>query len=181
MRSNPRAVLVGPEAVLNHPTPGMHIWGWMAPAELEWLHEQAKRMGSVVEVGSLRGRSSYALATGCKGPVYCIDPFDDPYGECLIAFTKNVGYLSNVITIKGRSPEASFRIPDPVDMVFIDGAHDLESVLADIDGWLPRCRRLICGHDFDHAGYPDVRTAVVQRFGERTTNPVEMIWAVELD
>jgi hypothetical protein len=54
-----------PDPVVNHPTPGMHLWGWMEPAELQWLGAQAAAMASVVEVGSLHGRSSFALAASC--------------------------------------------------------------------------------------------------------------------
>lgn len=36
-----------PDPVKGHPTPGMHIWGWMAPEELDWLGTQAATMSSV--------------------------------------------------------------------------------------------------------------------------------------
>src|SRR5215210_5073216 len=64
-----------PEPVVDHPVPGMHLWGWMTPDQLGWLSAQAARMQSVAEVGSLYGRSSFALLSACNGPVYCIDPW----------------------------------------------------------------------------------------------------------
>lgn len=175
---------MGPEPIPGCTTPGTQIWGWMTIAELKWLHTQAKRMDSIVEVGSLRGRSAFALATACKGTVHCIDPFDDAGGHCLPAFMENVGYLPNVHTIKGYSPAVVTEVPGDVDMVFIDGDHSRAGITADIDAWLPKTRKLICGHDYiDHpdAGYPDVKAVVDERFGDRVTVARNTaIWTVRL-
>lgn len=175
---------MGPEPIPGCKTLGTHIWGWMTIPELEWLYAQAKTMNSIVEVGSLRGRSAYALAMGCKGKVHCIDPFDDARNQCEAAFMENVGYLSNVHTIKGLSPAAAREVRGRVDMVFIDGDHSREGITADIDRWLPKTNKLICGHDYSghpDAGYPDVKAVVDERFAERVTvAPDTSIWAVRL-
>lgn len=171
---------MGPDPVLDHPTAGMHIWGWMSPDELEWLRVTASGMSSVAEVGSLRGRSAFALLTGCPGPVYCIDPWDDPRGECLPAFMENCGHFPNLVAAQGRSPEVAAVIPD-VDMVFIDGAHDYASVVADIEGWLPQTLKLICGHDYYDTAEWSVQRAVDERFGDRVVVvPGTSIWTVAL-
>ena len=47
-----------------------------------------------------------------------------------------------------------------VDMVFLDGAHDYDSVMADVTYWLPRTQKLLCGHDYHHEMYPDVTLVV---------------------
>lgn len=176
--------MTGPEPIPNSKTPGAQIWGWMNVTELIWLHQQAKKMRNVVEIGSLRGRSAYALASGCKGLVYCIDPFNDEGGHCLPAFMENTGYLQNVRTIKGYSPAVIDQVPGDVDMTFIDGDHSRRGITADIDAWLPKTRKLICGHDYvDHpeAGYPDVKAVVDDIFGDRVTvAPDAAIWAVAL-
>ncbi len=169
---------------VDDPTPGTHIHGWMAPPELRWLGQRAAAMGSVVEVGSLRGRSAFALLTACPGPVYCVDPWDDDHGHCFPAFMENCGHFANLHAIKGYSPAAAAEVP-AADMVFIDGDHGYEAVLADIDAWLPKARRLLCGHDFylpaEHAGYPGVPRAVQERFGDRAlVGPDTSIWYVEL-
>jgi hypothetical protein len=37
-------------------------------------------------------------------------------------------------------------------MVFIDGDHQKEAVLEDIEMWKPRCRKRLCGHDVTDIG-----------------------------
>lgn len=175
-----------PDPDLTDPTPGMHLWGWMAPAELRWLGEQAARMRSVVEVGCLHGRSSFALASACPGPVYCIDPWND---EGWKSWSSSMADVPNAHPIRGPSPDAGVAVPDPVDMVFIDGAHDYASVVADITYWLPRTQVLLCGHDYvpfsalngNEPGFPDVPRAVDELLGERVRVADDTaIWYVEL-
>lgn len=173
---------MGPDPVLDHPTPGMHIWGWMAPIELEWLMSQAREMDSVCEVGSLHGRSAFALLTACPGPVYCVDPWDDEYDQCYGSFMKSCGHFPNLHTVRGYSPAAIENVPE-IDMSFIDGNHDYDQVVADIDALLPKTRRLICGHDYINAdgGFPDVAIVVKEKFEGRFFNPEgTSIWAVTL-
>ncbi len=164
---------IGPDPVVNHPVPGMHLWGWMSPEELTWLHEQAGSMESVVEIGSLHGRSAYALATATSGPVFCIDPWND---EGYASFTSSLGHLPNVNPMRMTSVTAGPLVPD-VDMVFIDGDHAYASVVLDLDIWLPKTKRLICGHDYGHEGFEGVKRAVDERF-DVPNHVVGDIWAV---
>jgi hypothetical protein len=175
--------MMGPEPIPGCKTPGTHIWGWMSIAELEWLGAQAAEMNSVVEIGSLHGRSAFALLTACDGPVYCIDPWNDVADHCYGSFMGYCGHFPNLRPIRGFSPWDAMNVPT-VDMVFIDGEHSLEGITADIEAWLPRTRKLICGHDYvDHpqAGFPDVKLVVDSVFGDRVTvAPDTSIWAVRL-
>lgn len=162
----------------------MSLWGWMSPAELTWLAEQASQMRSVVEIGSLHGRSSFALATACPGTVYCLDPWcDDGYASWM----GSVGTVfDNVVGIRAPSPQAGIQVPDPVDMVFIDGAHDAASVRADIEYWRTRAQVLLCGHDYIPAhglppgvnpGFPDVAVVVDELLGPNIqVAPDTAIW-----
>ena len=178
-----------PDPESGHPTPGMHIWGWMTPDELEWLRAAAAEMGSAAEVGSLRGRSAFALLTGCPGPVYCVDAWSDPGDHAYRGFMEACGHFPNLHAIRGLSPAAAELVPD-VDMVFIDADHSYESVRADITAWLPKARRLICGHDYSDpadyteqsGGYPGVKRAVDEAFSDRVRlAPLTSIWTVRLD
>lgn len=176
---------MGPEPNPLDSTPGMSIWGWQSPAELRWLMSRAALMDSVVEVGSLHGRSAFALLTACPGPVYCIDPWNDVHRTCLPSFMGSCGHFENLRVVQGYSPAVIYTddLPD-VDMVFIDGAHDYESAAADITHWLPKTRRLICGHDYipeEGAGFPDVAVAVDEILGDAVkVAPDTAIWYVEL-
>jgi len=179
--------LTGMEPDPNSKVLGMHLWGWMSPAELTWLHEEARRMKNVVEIGSLVGRSSFALLAGCPGPVYCIDPWDDENGRAYGSFMTNVGRFPNLVALKGFSPAVGTLIPGDIDMVFIDGNHDYENCRADLEYWFPRTQKLICGHDYNHPGYPGVHKAVDEFFGKKARKKLKVevlekasIWVVRV-
>lgn len=174
---------MGPEPDPTSTVPGMQIWGWMSPDELEWLGARAAEMDSVAEVGCLHGRSAYMLLTRCPGTVYCVDPWDDPADQSYPSFMGNCGVFPNLVAVRARSPLGD-RTPT-VDMTFIDGDHELDSVVADIRGWLPHTRHLICGHDYypgPTAGFPGVARAVRQEFGEAgfAVAPGTSIWYVNV-
>ena len=142
------------------------IGGWMSADELKWLHEKASQMSSVVEVGSWKGRSAYALASGCKGRVWCVDHFcgspselngahaEANHENIYAAFRENVASLHNISIARMSSVEASRFFEGPLDMVFIDGEHTYESAKADIEAWRPLARKLFCGHDRNQDGVP---------------------------
>lgn len=166
--------------------PGCHVWGWMLPPELEWLYARAAEMSSITEVGSLHGRSAFALLKACRGPVYCIDPWNDEGRHCLPSFMRSCGGFPNLHAVEGYSPAVieEHGLPD-VDMTFIDGNHAWADIEADVDAWLPKTRKLICGHDYNEspeAGYPDVARYVQHRFGREGFHvaPDTSIWYVEL-
>ena len=151
------------------------IFGWMDPPELEWLYEAAKRMDSIVEIGSYKGRSTYVLLSGCPGKVYVVDPFSsggycgdpDPTVDTAPAFRANCGHFPNLCLFRMTSKEAasSNLIPPEVDMVFIDGDHARESVLLDLQLWAPRAKKLFCGHDWRTGGNPGVEAALNEFYG----------------
>ena len=185
-------LVMGPEPTFGSDIPGLHIWGWMSSAELLWLNARAGEMGSVAEIGCLRGRSSFALLSGCPGPVYCVDPWHDPGEHALTGFMESCGHFPNLRPVRSWSPAAAAEVPD-VDMCFVDGSHDYDSVMADLAAWTPKTRRLICGHDYsdgrtmlttegEHVtGYPGVKQAVDEVFGDRVELPdLTSIWAVWL-
>lgn len=156
------------------------IHGWMSIEELLWLHARANEMESIVEVGSYKGRSTYALATGCKGTVYAVDHWegqpgvdggDDVYNE----FLDNVSECKNISVMKTDSLKAAINFTS-VDMVFLDGGHTYEDVVNDIRAWKPKTKKLLCGHDYD---FPEVARAVKDELGEvKRIGP--SIWYIEL-
>ena len=162
------------------------IQGWMRKRELAWLRKVAANCNLVVEIGTWMGKSTFAMGEAVNGKVITIDTFKmdgvpirryytsreaqkqvaaDPdwiYHKCL----ENLSELiekGKVRVIKGDSKEVIKTldcIRGLVDMVFIDGSHDYESVKADIINYRPLLRKggLLCGHDFSH----QVKDAVVE-------------------
>jgi hypothetical protein len=143
--------------------PGLEIPGWMTEKEMRWLHEQAKNMNGVVEVGCLIGRSSAALLSACQGPVYCIDCWTGDNAGGKTYFKQNVGHYPNLNLIHDYSHNVvdMFTL---VDMVFLDGDHTYESISEDINDWLPKTTVLFCGHDYGHPDYPGVKQRVDEVF-----------------
>ncbi len=168
------------------------IEGWMTPLELEFLGVMGnkKEVKTILEVGSWKGRSTKALLdTGKK--VMAVDTWlgsDDPRDltnqqakveDIFETFKKNVGHYENLKIVKKDSLTAAKQFSDKtIDMVFIDANHTYEAVSKDIDAWLPKAKRLICGHDYAD-GWPGVKKAVEEKFGDKF-RVVGSIWYVEL-
>lgn len=132
------------------------IDGWMSLMELLFLYETSKQMDQIAELGSYKGRSTYALCSGCQGQVLTIDDFSLTDRQDL---DRNVGHFNNVTIIEGKSHEFAL----PVDMVFIDASHEYEDVKRDIEAWLSHAKKVICGHDWDWEG---VKKAVTETIGQ---------------
>lgn len=166
-----------------------NIEGFMINNCLQWLYKTAQTMNSVLEVGSHYGRSTHALLTGCPGPVWAVDPWQGftregkPRQQVFREFLTHVGHFNNLAILRMPSTAAAGYFRDrSLDMVFIDGNHAYEHVKADILAWLPKVRRLICGHDFSK-NWPEVVQAVEELFpgsydlvGERCT-----IWVARVN
>ena len=132
-----------------------NIDGWMSKEELAFLHDVAGNMKDIVELGSYRGKSTVALASNCGGTVTAVDQWKPCYGikgedweEIYKDFQKNIKEYDNIRVIKNDTVKASKR-HKKVDMVFIDADHRHEAVVKDINAWLPKTKKLICGHDYD--------------------------------
>jgi precorrin-6B methylase 2 len=162
------------------------IDGWMCGDELLWLFNTAKEMDNVVEIGSWKGRSTHALLSGCKGTVYAVDHFlgsiaerETTHAEAKTRdiyqdFMRNVGSFKNLKVLKMDNAEAVKRFEDKsIDMVFIDGGHTYEEVMADIKNWLPKTKKIICGHDLGEGG---VGSAVKKMFGNGFETDRGRIW-----
>lgn len=164
------------------------IQGWMSPKELVWLYETALNHNCILEIGSWKGRSSHALASGCKGTVFCVDHFQGSPDELEHAhkeattvdifpvFIENMKQFDNVRVLKMSSEEAANEFDDGVlDMVFIDGTHNTPAVLKDIDLWKSKVKEggLLCGHD---GNYPAIQRALNQTGRQWELIPETTIW-----
>jgi predicted O-methyltransferase YrrM len=108
---------------------------------------------AIVEIGSYRGMSTCYLATGARdghGPkVYAVDPWDPaenawcPWCEQATfaeweAQLKAKRLRSRVIAVQALSVDAAegYR-GKPIGLLFVDGNHAREAVLADFAAWHP--------------------------------------------
>jgi predicted O-methyltransferase YrrM len=152
------------------------IEGWLTRGQALALFRAASTVrpgGTIVEIGSHRGRSTVLLAKA-KDPtvrLLTIDPFaDSRWGggsEGEEAFLTNVrthGVNDAVTFHRGTSRTASAEWPElAVDFLYVDGAHDRNSVLSDFDAWSARLRTGSRVYFHDAFSSPGVTAAVLQR------------------
>jgi len=157
------------------------------PQEKDTLKDLTEGIESIVEVGCWIGDTRKGLLKSCKD-VYVVDTFKGSEGDrtSVLAenrdihkeFTENVGNPDNLRVLKGDSIEVAKDFNGTkVDMVFIDAGHNYEEVKADINAWLPKCTKIISGHDYCD-GFPGVIKAVNERFDN--VNVKDSVWWVDL-
>lgn len=136
--------------------------------------------GCIVEIGGFMGRSTLWLARGLRhaggGSIFSIDPHDGaerPRVRTDIdshrAFVENItraGATDLVESIRERSQEVAKTWNRPIALLWIDGSHEYEDVLADLEGFGPH---VIAGghialHDTRGHGFPGVRRAMLEYF-----------------
>ena len=171
--------------------PYLSIDGWLTVDEAIALYELARsvpdREPVVVEIGSWQGKSSVVLGIGLKSKqgatLYCVDPFDASgdgssekdyqkrRGE-LVGFLRE-RFLSNlqqtgvremVKVLQGYSHEVVEGFDQSIDLLFIDGDHDYESVLRDFRDWTPMVAEggVLCMHDVGNPLVPGPQQVVVE-------------------
>lgn len=139
-----------------------------------------------VEIGTFLGRSiSYFVVESINrnknGKIYAVDTFDgssehlDPSNPSYIKeLVEDKDYLYNtykeniksidsyITTIRSTSVEASQQFKDnSIDAIYLDAAHDYDSVLTDLNAWYPKMKQdnlIILGDDWT---WETVRSAVV--------------------
>ena len=135
----------------------MKIPGFLVPGQEQWLFEKVNSLPNdavVVEIGSLYGRSSWAMGLACVGTcrrVFCIDPWK--YAELgdldfFDQWRANVAVNAldaHVMPLRGRSHDVLLRWNEltgglPIDFIFIDGWHEYASVLRDLELAFPLVR-----------------------------------------
>ena len=137
----------------------MEVEGYTSLKEGLFLYSLAstlKKSSVVMEIGSWKGRSTIWLASGLKdgsgsGHVFAVDHGvgDSEAGlqqtaEVFSANIKKNNVAEMITTIFKKSEEAIQDWSEPIDILFIDGAHDYESVRRDFlwekylvdGGWL---------------------------------------------
>lgn len=167
--------------------PQVHGWFDWEPL-YNRIVDTCDRPMTVVEMGVWQGKSAIYLANRIKQsgkPItfYAVDTFQsspetDTYLSALQAndltllqaFQRNLrdcGVGDVVQVIVADSLDAAHGFEDAsLDVVYIDGAHDYASVVADLAAWTPKIKAggLIAGHDYNPGAWPGVVQAVTERF-----------------
>jgi MMP 1-O-methyltransferase len=118
--------------------------GWLTDDEGEALYELARACtgkGVIVEIGSFKGKSTVCLGLGSQAgasvPIYAVDPHQERFPE----FKTNVqraGIDELVRPVPSLSQPAADDFHEPIELLFVDGAHEYELVLEDFEKWVPK-------------------------------------------
>ena len=170
------------------------ISGWMNEPELEYLATAAHKSEKIAEIGSWHGRSTVAIAENTSGQVWAIDTWqgsDEPVHQQLIStnrpdwvmneFIANTHHCENITIIRASSINAAAYLHDHrFDFIFIDAAHDYESVYNDIKAWQPLLKEngILSGHDYA-PNWPGVVKAVQELIPSFRVVEGGSIWTTE--
>jgi len=144
-------------------TAAKQIDGWLTDKEAETLYDFAHNArGPIVEIGSCYGRSTAAIAHGSMSgnyqPVYAVDSFvgvppsdrktnhgQQPGPRCsspeVLRSNLDAAGVNGLVRIIAKPSRDAFAdVPNDIDLLFIDGAHDYLSVKADIGLYAPKVR-----------------------------------------
>jgi predicted O-methyltransferase YrrM len=137
------------------------VEGWMTEAQARRLWDRASALtppGRVVEIGSYQGRSAIVLARAAADgvEVVAIDPHagndrgpqqihgapDEGQAdhEAFLANLAEAGVADRVRHVRQFSDTAHDDVEDPIDVLYIDGAHRYGPARNDIRDWGARVR-----------------------------------------
>lgn len=142
--------------------------GWLSSKEASLLYRLAAKVtgkGAIIEIGSWKGKSTTCLALGSRSnantEITAIDPHTgssehgdvDTYEEFLQNISQN-GIADIVSPIRDYSHNVAKTWKKPVELLWIDGAHEYEYVLQDLMDWEPFLVEggIIAFHDSTMAG-----------------------------
>lgn len=146
-----------------------------------------------VEVGTWKGMSAAYMAveiinSGKNIKFDCVDTWDfvpsqteipeDQFENLYETFLNNIEPVKHQIKpVKALSWDgANYYTDESLDFIFIDAAHDYESVKKDINAWFPKLKigGIIAGHDYTWCD--DVKKAVHEFFGDKIIYETEGCW-----
>ena len=149
-----------------------HIPGWFNYAEAyDQIVGEIADDGKIVEIGSFLGRSTHYLATSLMNAnkenvkIYAVDTFQGSSEHVSLKLPKdfysmfrdNLKFFIGremVIPCQGRSDSKEIldKFDDgSLDYIMVDGAHEHEAVMDDIENWWPKLKPdgVMFGDDFN--------------------------------
>ena len=150
------------------------IPGWFNYSETyDIIVDQIKDDGKIIEIGSFLGRSTHYLATSLFNAnktnvkIYSVDTFEgssehsnlDLSKDFSSTFKNNLEFFIErgmVIVCQGRSDDSkileNFK-DNSIDYIMVDGAHEYEPVMDDIENWWPKLKTdgVMFGDDYSLA------------------------------
>lgn len=132
----------------------------------DWLNARGLT-GNAVEIGSAEGHYAASILSGWKGKrLFMVDPWAHLPEELCPQSYASVNFEAwhqacvelsradnRAVLIRKTSAEAVKDFENwSLDFVYLDGAHDMENVLQDLELWYPKLKPggLLGGHDFSH-------------------------------
>lgn len=180
-----------------HIQAGIEIPGWVDHRVPAILHQYCRNARLMVNIGVWKGASTVIMAEagGPGSVVWAVDHFRGSPAEretnhaegarnpkqVLAQFTAYITKLSlwgRVMLLSCDSVAASYYFkPGEVDLIYVDGGHDYESVVQDITNWLPKLKKggVMLGDDLD---WPDVRKALDDLSLNYSEPSPDKIWMV---
>jgi predicted O-methyltransferase YrrM len=144
--------------------------------------------GSIVEIGSFKGRTTTSLALASsqskKQKVYAIDPLEDPGVRAqFLENIKTSGIADYIIPIFKKSAAAGADCQVPVRLLFIDGCHEYGAVKEDILQWKEKLidGGIIAMHDYIAQNPPEFISGVRKAVEECILNSPEFIAEGQID
>ena len=132
---------------------------------------------TMVEIGCYKGESTSIFASsGIFEKITCIDPFEgdeealtllnDDWARVKKEYWTNTRHWDSINLIQDYSYKVVEAFKDnSLDFVYIDGSHEYLDVKKDIELYLPKCKKVIGGHDYDRKGNIEVCNAVDEVLG----------------
>jgi predicted O-methyltransferase YrrM len=152
--------------------------------------------GTIVEIGSFKGRSTVMLAKvashyGC-GPVVAIDPHNSPILVNIPTnpemssyqdFLDNIhaaGVSNHVESQAAYSKEVANSWNRPIRLLWIDGDHSYEGAKSDLDGFLPHLvpHGVVAYHDALNAFPGPIRVFVEDVLGSDLFGPAGFVHSI---
>jgi len=127
-------------------TGGLGVEGLLEEREGLCLYGLARRaapLGTAVEIGSYKGRSTWFLAAayeqaGSPWPVVAFDPHLEGTRDAFAANLERTGVAPRVEAHAAFSHDAAPAFDRPIGLLWIDGDHTYTGVRRDFEDWFPK-------------------------------------------